>query len=153
MEWTTIQKWRVLLWFRTWGWMHRLLIYILKNHGNEKLKEISKFKANLEQRELQVEKSLEPGMVDHAIYPSIQKTEPWRSLSSRSVDRASSRTTKLRQWVKSLKMEIWWWCNRTRGHFPAPARSRTWQPQPLGSAFTVKSRGGYWNNWYCIAGA
>lgn len=97
--------------------------------------------------------SLEPGMVDHAIYPSIQKTEPWRSLSSRSVDRASSRTTKLRQWVKSLKMEIWWWCNRTRGHFPAPARSRTWQPQPLGSAFTVNSRGGYWNNWYCIAGA
>lgn len=56
--------------------MHWILIYILKNHGNEKLKEISKFKANLEQRELQVEKSLEPGMVDHAIYPSIQKTEP-----------------------------------------------------------------------------
>ena len=56
--------------------MHWLLIYILKNHGNEKLKEISKFKANLEQREFQVEKSLEPGMVDHAIHPSIQKTEP-----------------------------------------------------------------------------
>ena len=30
--------------------MHWLLIYILKNHGHEKLKEISKFKANLEQR-------------------------------------------------------------------------------------------------------
>ena len=51
------------------------LIYILKNHGHEMLKEISKFKANLEQRELQVEKSLEPGMVDHAIHLSIQKTE------------------------------------------------------------------------------
>ena len=153
MEWTTIWKWRVLLWSRTWGWKHRLLIYILKNHGHEKLKEISKFKANLEQGELQVDQSLEPGMVDHAIHPSIQKTEPWRSLSSRSVDRASSRTTKFRQWVKSLKMEIWWWCNRKRGHFPAPARSRNWQPQPLGSAFTVNSRGGYWNNWYCIAGA
>ena len=153
MEWTTIREWRVLLWSRTWGWMHRLLIYILKNHGHEKLKEISKFKANLEQREFQVEKSLEPGMVDHAIHPSIQKTEPWRSLSSRSVDRASSRTTKLRQWVKSLKMEICDDVIEQRVHFPAPARSRTWQPQPLGSAFTVKSRGGYWNNWYCIAGA
>ena len=56
--------------------MHRLLIYILKNHGHEMLKEISKLKASLEQRELQVEKSLEPGMVDHVINPSIQKTEP-----------------------------------------------------------------------------
>jgi hypothetical protein len=30
----------------------------------ENLKEISKYKTSLEQRELQVEKSLEPGMVD-----------------------------------------------------------------------------------------
>lgn len=53
------------------------------------------FKASLEQRKFQIEKSFGPGMVVHAFNPRIQETEPIRSLSLRSVYRASSRIGKL----------------------------------------------------------
>ena len=60
-------------------------------------KPIPEFKANLEQSQFQVEKSLGPDMVIQALNPSIQDTEPYRSLSSRSIYKASSRTAKLRR--------------------------------------------------------
>lgn len=42
------------------------------------------------------EKNLDPVMVVHIFKTSTQETEQWRSLSSRSVYRASSRTAKLK---------------------------------------------------------
>ena len=42
-------------------------------------------------------KSLNPGIVKHALIPALQETEPRRFLSSRSIYRASSRKAKLRQ--------------------------------------------------------
>lgn len=55
------------------------------------------FKASLVPSKFQVEKSLGPSVVVCTFDPSIQETELCRSLSSRSVYRASSSTAKLRQ--------------------------------------------------------
>jgi hypothetical protein len=63
----------------------------------DKDKQILEFKASLVQRNFLIEKSLGPCVVIHAFNPSIQETEPCKSLSSRSIYRASSRTVKLRQ--------------------------------------------------------
>ena len=63
----------------------------------DKTKQMSKFKVNLGQSKNYVEKRLGPGWLVHAFSPSIQETEPCRSLSSRSVYRTSFRMAKLRQ--------------------------------------------------------
>jgi hypothetical protein len=44
-----------------------------------------------------MKKILGPGMVVHAFHPSIQKAEPYRSLSSRSSYREGSLTAKIRE--------------------------------------------------------
>ena len=63
----------------------------------DKSKETSEVKASLAESKFLVEKSLGPGTAVHAFNPSIQETEACRSLSSKSIYRASSRTAKLRQ--------------------------------------------------------
>jgi hypothetical protein len=101
-------------------------------------KQISEFKASLRQSKFQAEKSLDLDMVVLDFNPRTQETKPCRSLSSRSIYRASSRRAKLRQ-QRSRKTESCCCCNRTREHVPAPA-SRIWQLCPCGSGFRVKKK-------------
>ena len=61
------------------------------------LRQIPEFKASLVQNKFHVEKSLNSGMIVCVFNSSIQETEPFRSLNSRSIYKASSRTAKLRQ--------------------------------------------------------
>jgi hypothetical protein len=84
-------------------------------------------------------KGLSPGVVVHNFDPSIQETEPGRSLSSRSIYTASSRTAKLRQGGVG-KQKTGNDVIEQGGHAPAPASSRTWQLQSCGSDFIVKKR-------------
>lgn len=60
-------------------------------------KQISELNVILVQRKFQVYKSLGPNIVAHAFNPRNQGTDSFRSLSSRSIYRASFRTAKLRQ--------------------------------------------------------
>jgi hypothetical protein len=86
-----------------------------------------------------MKKNLSPAAMIHAFNLCIEETEPCRSLGSRLIYIASSRTAKLSEGVTKQKAGdnvIEQGC-----HVPALASSRTWQFQPCGFGFRARKRG------------
>ena len=89
-------------------------------------------------------KNWSPVVMVHTFNPSAQETETCRSLwvQGQLTEQVPGQPS------LALKDVI------DKGvHVPAPASSRTWQLWPRGSAFRVKNRWDYWDNWFWLSGA
>ena len=94
-----------------------------------------------------MKKSFSPGVVVHVFDPSIQETEPCRSLSSRSMDRLSLALGQPSLGSEGVgKQKAGDNVLEQGGHVLSPGSSRTQQLHPCGSGFRVQNRRDFWDN-------